>query len=79
MEQQFKVSEPAGKFTLHVRTGVSEMRPYEKGEDMTGVSVSDPDKKLVTLEGGWIARNPRDHEDMWYVAEDYYDENLRPL
>jgi hypothetical protein len=58
------------------RKGLSEMRPYVLNEDMTGISVSDEDKKLPTLEGGMVARNPKNHADQWYVAKKYFEENL---
>lgn len=61
------------------RTGLSEMRPYVPGEDLTGVSVSDADKALPTLEGGMIARNPKNHNDLWYVAKDYFEANLEEV
>jgi hypothetical protein len=25
-----------------------------------------------------VARNPNNHEDLWYVAKKYFDENLEP-
>jgi hypothetical protein len=56
------------------RTGLSEMRPYIKGEDLSVVSVSaedDPDSDM-----GMIARNPKNHADKWYVARKYFEENL---
>lgn len=65
-------------FKQYKRKGLSEMRHYVKGEDLTKVSVSDADKKLETLEGGYIARNPVNHTDQWYVAKKYFDENLEP-
>lgn len=46
---------------------------------MTGISISDPDKQLATLEGGMIARNPKNHKDQWYVAKKYFDENLEKV
>lgn len=65
------------------RKGLSEMRPYVPGEDLTGVSVSEPDKELLARAaqegfdpGGFIARNPKNHADQWYVAQAYADENL---
>lgn len=68
------------------RTGLSEMRPYVPGEDLTGISVSDPDKDLLAAAaesgedpGGYVARNPKNHADQWYVAQTYFDENLEPL
>ena len=66
------------EFKKFRRTNIAEMRPYVQGEDMTGISVSDPDKQLDTLEGGMIARNPQNHEDMWYVAKDYFEVNFEP-
>ena len=64
------------EFKQYKRKGSSEMRPYVLNENMTGISVSDPDKALHTLEGGYIARNPKNHEDKWYVAKKYFDDNL---
>lgn len=66
-------------FKQYRRKGLSEMRPYVQGEDLTGISVSDADKALDTLEGGYIARNPKNHADQWYVAKKYFDENLEEV
>ena len=50
------------------------------GGDMTKVSIADVDKKLLTtdFQQGFIARNPKNHEDLWYVAKKYFDDNLQP-
>jgi len=61
------------------RKGLSEMRLYVNGEDLTEISVSDVDKALDTLDGGYIARNPKNHKDQWYVAKKYFDDNLEPV
>jgi hypothetical protein len=61
------------EFKKYRRSGVTEMRPYVSGEDMTGISVSEPDKALPTLDGGYIARNPDDWRDKWYVAKAFFD------
>jgi len=68
------------------RTGLSEMRPYVPGEDLTGISVSEADRATMAedarrgmVTGGYIARNPKNHADQWYVAQTYFDENLEPL
>ena len=56
------------------RKGLSEMRPYIKGEDLSKISVSkedDPEKDM-----GMIARNPKIHADQWYVARKYFEDNL---
>ncbi len=55
------------------RIGLSEMRPYVIGEDLTGVSVSDED---TPKEGDMIARNPKNHADQWLVAREYFEDNL---
>lgn len=56
------------------RKGLSEMRPYVKGEDLTGVSVSKEDHPETDM--GMIARNPKNHEDQWYVAKKYFEDNF---
>ena len=61
------------KFKKYTRKGFSEMRPYISGEDMDNVSVADVDTPEV---GGMIARNPKNHEDQWYVAKQYFEDNL---
>lgn len=65
------------------RTGLSEMRPYVPGEDLAHISVSEPDQATIaaaiaagTNPGGMVARNPDNHEDQWYVAQEYFDKNL---
>ena len=55
------------------RTGLTEMRPYIPGEDLTGISVSQED---TPAEGGMIARNKDNHDDMWYVNEAYFVKNM---
>ena len=47
----------------------------------TTVSVSAPDQELApdVFKLGYIARNPNDHEDMWYVSKKYFDENFAPM
>jgi hypothetical protein len=56
------------------RKGLSEMRPYVKGEDLSHISVSEVDKPEEDL--GMVARNPKNHTDQWYVARKYFDDNL---
>jgi hypothetical protein len=57
------------------RKGLSVMRPYVPGEDLSGISVSAEDKPES---GGMIARNPDNHADQWYVAKAYFENNLEP-
>lgn len=59
------------------RKGLSEMRPYTEGEVLQGVSISETDKDNGSpKEGDMIARNPKNHEDQWLVAEKYFQDNL---
>lgn len=59
------------------------MIPFKEfvGQDMSLISVSDADKQLSNeeFEQGYIARNPKNHQDMWYVAKKYFDENLEEV
>ncbi len=52
--------------------------------DFTQVSISKPDKDLLhtnpdAFNEGFIARNPDNHNDMWYVSKEYYDKNLEEV
>ena len=61
------------------RKGLSEMRPYVEGEDVSGVSISEQDKASGSPKAGdMIARNPDNHSDQWLVAADYFNKNLEP-
>lgn len=64
------------EYKQYSRKGLSEMRPYVSGEDLTGISVSVTDTPEV---GGMIARNPKDHKDQWYVAKKYFEDNLEEV
>lgn len=70
------------EFKQYKRKGLSEMVAFEDFQGfMDGVSISEPDKKLSEenyeeFKQGFIARNPKNHEDLWYVAKKYFDDNL---
>mgnify|MGYP006909081311 CR=1 FL=1 len=54
-----------------------EIRPYVKGEDLTGISVTegiDP-----TKDKGYIARDPKNNEDQWYITKKFFKENFREV
>ena len=61
------------EFRKYVRKGYSEMRPYVPGEDLSKVSIADVDAAEI---GGMVARNPKNHDDQWYVAKQYFEDNL---
>ena len=68
------------EFKQYQRKELSEMIPFEDfiGQDMSKISISEPDKLLSNDEFrlGYIARNPKNHEDKWYVAKKYFEENF---
>lgn len=70
------------EFKKYKRKGLSEMIAFKEfiGQNMTKLSVSDQDKLLSNeeFEQGYIARNPKNHEDIWYVSKKYFDDNLEP-
>ena len=67
------------RFTQHRQRTVKYMRPYEPGEDVSHVSISEPDLANGSpKQGDWIATNPSNPGDEWLVAAAYYDENLEP-
>lgn len=69
------------EFKQYKRKGLSEMiQVKEFTGNIDNVSISAPDQLLTNEEfmEGYIARNPKNHNDMWYVAKKYFDENLEP-
>ena len=50
-------------------------RPYG-GEGLTGVSVS---KRDDPAKGGWIAHNPQDMEDQWFISSEFFEENYEEV
>lgn len=56
----------------YIKKAVQPMRPCIPGEDLTGISVSPEDTPEA---GGMIAINPKNPNDKWYVAKDFFQEN----
>jgi hypothetical protein len=48
------------------------MRPYVPDEALDGVSVSAGD---TPEEGGMIAMDPENPDDMWYVSKEFFEQN----
>jgi hypothetical protein len=68
-------------FKQYRRTQIAEMSPYVEGENLNiMVSVSAADRKAGSPKvGDMIARNPKNHMDMWLVAEQYFKDNFEPI
>lgn len=68
------------KFKRYQRTDAAELRPYEEGEDLDGISISAADRKDGSPKpGDMIARNPKNHADRWLVANQYFRDNFKPM
>lgn len=79
-------------YTKYRRTQIAEMRPVTKEEIELGrlvitktasraaISVSAPDLEAGSpKEGDMVARNPKNHEDKWLVAAQYFKDNFETL
>jgi hypothetical protein len=65
------------EFKQYRRKRNAELRPYVRGENMDGISVSDADAKAGSPKAGdMIARNPENHEDRWLVAAQYFADHF---
>lgn len=61
------------------RTAIAEMMEWRDGFDMTGISISEADQQNGSpREGDMIARNPKNHNDRWLVAAQYFADNFEP-
>lgn len=80
------------KITKYRRTQIAEMRPVTEEEIELGrlivtktrsrkaISVSESDLQNGSPKSGdMIARNPKNHNDQWLVAEQYFNDNFEPL
>jgi hypothetical protein len=67
-------------FRQYRRKQIAELRPYEPGEALEGVSVSIEDRKAGSpKQGDMIARNPKNHTDQWLVSAKYFEDNFEPV
>ena len=72
------------EFKQYKRKSVSEMRPVTQDEidnDLDiSISVSQEDTNNGSPRlGDMIARNPKNHNDLWLVAKAYFEENLEEI
>ena len=79
------------EFKKYRRTQIAEMRPVIEsdislfdngliiiyGDNEVVISISDEDLKNGSPKlGDMIARNPENHNDVWLVAKDYFEQNF---
>lgn len=68
------------EFTQYRRKQIAELRPFEPGETLDGVSISPEDTRAGSPKAGdMIARNPKNHSDQWLVAAQYFADNFEPM
>lgn len=67
------------KFKKYIRINVAEMMEYEEGGVLpSAVSISEEDRNNGSpKKGDMIARNPKNHNDMWLIAGDYFKNNFK--
>lgn len=63
------------------RKAIAEMRPYIEGEILDSkISISEADKNNGSPKiGDMIARNPKNHDDQWLIAHDYFIDNFEEI
>jgi hypothetical protein len=68
------------EFKQFRRKQIAELRPFQEGEQLSErVSVSQADKEAGSPKvGDMIARNPKNHDDQWLVAKQYFEDNFEP-
>lgn len=67
------------EFKQYRRSQIAELRPWSPDDDMSRVSVSAPDREAGSPKAGdMIARNPKNHDDQWLVAAQYFADNFEP-
>jgi hypothetical protein len=62
------------------RSQIAELKLWEPGADMGSVSIAEVDRLAGSPKAGdMIARNPKNHEDRWLVARQYFADNFEPI
>jgi len=68
------------EFKQYRRKQIAELRPWIPGEFMNNISVSNEDKAAGSPKlGDMVARNPKNHNDQWLVAAQYFADNFEEL
>lgn len=62
------------EFKRYRRKQIGEYRSYVPGEDLSGVSIGEEDKKAGSPKAGdMIGRDPHKHTDQWLVNAGYFE------
>lgn len=76
-----KSNNKMSEFKNYRRKQIAELRPFSEGEKLSdAVSVSQADKDAGSPKvGDMIARNPKNHDDQWLVAKQYFEDNFEEV
>ena len=68
-------------FKQYRRSQIAELRSFVPGEGLDPrISISMPDLEAGSPKlGDMIARNPKNHNDQWLVAAQYFEDNFEPI
>jgi hypothetical protein len=67
-------------YTQYRRKQIAELRPWVRGDCMANISVSEADRKAGSPKpGDMISRNPKNHDDQWLVAAQYFADTFEPI
>lgn len=74
-------NEQDNDFKQYRRKQIAELRPYKDGEQLPEkVSISQADREAGSPKvGDMIARNPKNHDDQWLVARQYFLDNFEQI
>ncbi len=65
------------EFKPYKRKAIAHLREYVEGETLQGVSISvEDDLAGSPKKGDMVARNPKNYEDKWLVANLYFNDNF---
>jgi hypothetical protein len=73
------------EFTQYRRKQIAELRPVTEDDfifiKQNGlISISAEDQKAGSPKpGDMVARNPKNHDDQWLVAAEYFADNFEPI
>ncbi len=68
------------EFKQYRRKQIAELRPYVPGEPRGRISITEADLDAGSPKlGDMIGRNPKNHDDQWLVAAQYFADNFDPV
>jgi hypothetical protein len=69
------------EFKQYRRKQIAELRSFQEGEELSErISISQADRDNGSPKvGDMIARNPKNHDDQWLVAKQYFEDNFEQV